>query len=68
MEYNSESDFERHSIFLSNNKPATLLRSTAPTPRDVAVMPVIIALLSINGLASHLSQKHIKSMASFHFA
>ena len=68
MDYNLDCDFERHNIFLNNNKHTALLRSTAPTSRDVAVMPVIIALLSINGLACHLPQKHIKPMASFHFA
>ena len=55
MEYNLDSDFERHNTFLNNNKHTTLLQSIAPTSRDVAATPVIIALLSINGLAHHLS-------------
>ena len=68
MEYNLDCDFERHNIFLNNNKHTKLLRSTAPTSRDVAATPAIIALLSINALACHLPQELIKPLASFHFA
>ena len=45
MEHNLDSDFERHNIFINNNKHTTLLRFAAPTSRDVATTPVTIALL-----------------------
>jgi len=52
-------DFERHNIFLNNNKLTALLHSAAATSPDTAIAPATIALLSTDGPVRHSSQRSI---------
>ena len=58
MVCNLDCEFGRHNIFLNNNKLITLLHPAAAASRDVAIVPVTIALLAIDGPAVLLNGAH----------